>query len=609
MATIPFEKFEIDEEARGITFSVASDQPYERYDCEKGYPYEEVLVVSEEAVDLHRLNGGAAVLWGHDTDDLLGIVERAWVDGDRVYVRCRFSRHDPHADRVWADILDGTIRNVSIGYAVNHYTEKREGNTIRRYVDAWMPYECSIVSVPADETVGIRSMKKSRKEEELQKPQAAPAEAPETPADAKVVPDAAEMPKEPEDAQEAPATAQEAPEAEGGAEKPDDATARIAELEAEIALLKGRMEDLEKPVEEPAPAPVDAPANNEDAEEIKACGDALGVPKEEQEKAIGSGMTARDFKAKFRNFEIISTEKKEHKMTKFQEYLRAGDFSSKFTFNRDAPYGGFGGQSGEGGASLIGTETKPLVAALEKVIGVKGFRTMAGLTSNISIPVQTSRNVIYKTDHLRDAGTASNPAMTPVAMSPVKLTGNTRIGKELLVQANDDIEAFVIDSLTKEIGYKVEDYLLGKVATGAGGSVTYSALSAIDWDDILAFEAAIGGYALTEPAYVMSPTARAALKGIAKVANYPAFLCENNEINGYKVNVSGCVANNDIYFGDWSKLLLGIWGEGLEIMVNPYTYAKEGDVEIVASMCVDAAVLQADAFVVGSVEASSSSSN
>ena len=32
-----------------------------------------------------------------------------------------------------------------------------------------------------------------------------------------------------------------------------------------------------------------------------------------------------------------------------------------------------------------------------------------------------------------------------------------------LVQANDDVEAFVIDSLTREISYKIEAYMLGKV--------------------------------------------------------------------------------------------------------------------------------------------------
>ena len=328
----------------------------------------------------------------------------------------------------------------------------------------------------------------------------------------------------------------------------------------------------------------------------------MGVPKEEQEKAIKAGITARDFKSKYRNFNInINTSKKERNTMKLADYLREGNFSEKFTVRT---FAGFGGQTGEGGAPLIGTETQPLVAALEKVIGVKGYRTIAGLTSNISIPVQSTRNVAYQTEHLRDAATTSNPAFTNVMLTPVKISGNTRIGKELIAQVNDDIEAFIVDSLTKEIGYKVEDYMLGKVATGATGSVTYSALTAIDWDDVLAFEASIGGYALENPAYVMSPAARAALKGIAKAGTFPVFLCEDNKVNGYDVNVSGCVGNNNIYFGDWSKLLLGIWGNGLEIMVNPYTYAKEGDVEIVASICIDAAVLQGDAFVVGSVASS-----
>jgi HK97 family phage major capsid protein len=235
---------------------------------------------------------------------------------------------------------------------------------------------------------------------------------------------------------------------------------------------------------------------------------------------------------------------------------------------------------------------------------------MAGLTSNISIPVQTGRNTVAQTEHLRDAATASDPVFTPVTLSPVKLAGATRIGKELIMQANDDVEAFIVDSLTKEIAYKLEAFLLNKVTTGANGSVTYSALGAVDWDDILAFEAALGGFALSEPAYVMSPAARAALKGIPKAGTFPMFLCtEENEVNGYKVNVSGCVGNDNIYFGDWDKLVCGIWGNGLEVLVNPYKYSLEGDVEIVASLCVDAAVVHGDAFVVGTVEEASSSSS
>lgn len=580
MERISFEKFEIDEENRSITFSCASDLPYERYDYENDRAYKEILVISEEAVDFHRLNGGASLLWGHDTDDLIGVVDNAYIVENKLFVKVRFSKNDKKADRIWKDILDGLIKNVSVGYAVEHFLEKEVDNELVRYVDRWMPYEVSIVSIPADETVGIRSMKKKTTREAMK---------PEDP-------DKMETENEQEQEQEPTPENTEALQTENEA------------LKAENEELKARLKELEEQVVDDAAnneenAPDNPPENapeNPDAEEIKACGDAMGVPKEEQEKAIKAGITAREFKQVYRNFNInININKKERNTMKFAEYLREGNFSDKFTVRT---FAGFGGQTGEGGAPLIGTETQPLVAALEKVIGVKGFRTIAGLTSNISIPVQSTRNVAYQTTHLRDAATTSNPAFTNVMLTPVKISGNTRIGKELIAQVNDDVEAFIIDSLTKEIGYKVEDYMLGKVATGATGSVTYSALNAIDWDDVLAFEAAIGGYALDNPAYVMSPAARAALKGIAKAGTFPVFLCEDNKVNGYDVNVSGCVGNNNIYFGDWSKLLLGIWGNGLEIMVNPYTYAKEGDVEIVASICIDAAVLQGDAFVVGSVQ-------
>lgn len=587
MEKIPFEKFEVDEENRSITFSCASDLPYERYDDENDRAYKEILVISEEAVDLHRLNGGASLLWGHDTDDLIGVVDNAYIVENKLFVKVRFSKNDKRADRIWKDILDGLIKNVSVGYAVEHFIEKEVDNELVRYVDRWMPYEVSIVSVPADETVGIRSMKKKTTREAMK---------PENPDK-----------MDAENKQE-----QECPQCPKGEKGDCGIEAENEALKAENEQLKAKIKELEEQDvdetannEENAPenAPAEQPENpeNPDAEEIKACGDAMGVPKEEQEKAIKAGITAREFKQNFRNFNInINTTKKEKRDMKFAEYLREGNFNEKFTLNRN--FTGFGGQTGEGGAPLIGTETQPLVAALEKVIGVKGFRTISGLTSNISIPVQTTRNVAYQTAHLRDAATTSNPVFTNVMLTPVKISGNTRIGKELIAQANDDVEAFIIDSLTKEIGYKVEDYMLGKVAAGATGSVTYSALTAIDWADVLAFEAAIGGYALEEPAYVMSPAARAALKGIAKAGTFPVFLCEDNMVNGYKVNVSGCVGNDNIYFGDWSKLLLGIWGQGLEIMVNPFTYAKEGDVEIVASICVDAAVTQGDAFVVGSVQ-------
>ena len=66
----------------------------------------------------------------------------------------------------------------------------------------------------------------------------------------------------------------------------------------------------------------------------------------------------------------------------------------------------------------------------------------------------------------------------------------------------------------------------------------------------------------------MSPAARAALKGIPMAQNVAAkFICEDNEINGYPCNVSGCVSNDNIFFGDFDQLVAAFWGPGLEIIV------------------------------------------
>ena len=123
MQKINFEKFQVNEETREITFSCASDKPYQRYDQEHEIAYNQILVVDESAVNLQRLNNSAPLLFNHDTDKLLGMVEKAWIVEDRIFVRVRFSANDSFADRIYKDILDGLIKNVSISYLVQDYED------------------------------------------------------------------------------------------------------------------------------------------------------------------------------------------------------------------------------------------------------------------------------------------------------------------------------------------------------------------------------------------------------------------------------------------------------------------------------------------------------
>ena len=568
---IDFNKFEVDEESQEIIFSCASELPYTRYEC--GIEYDEVLKIDKNSVDLSRLNGGASVLFNHDPDQLLGVVEKAFIANRKVFVTCRFSKNDHFSVRIYKDILEGLVKNISIGYQILDYEDFTENGRNIRNVTKWMIYEVSVVSIPADASVGIRSLKVAE-EEKVEEPVEEEKVEETAPAEEAV---------ETEEAVEEKPVAEEAVETE---EEPVETEKEKVEKAVETEEEKVVEEEI---VEETAPA-----LDEEEKVEIEKIGSDFGVAEEEVKRAISENLSVREFKnlilTKNKTFKI--KENKNMNRKEFTDYLNARNFDNPFTL-RDF--------SGFAPAGLVATETMPLVAALEKRLGVKGFRTISGLNSQIEIPVQTGRHTVYAPG-VNETGTDSNPEITKLVLAPKKFVASTVIGKEMLVASNSDIEAFIVDAITKELAYEVENYMLEKVLAGAGKEINYSNINAITWQDVLAFESAIGGFNTSDASFVMSAPARAALKGIEKAEGTARYICENNEVNGYKVEVSGCVKNDNIYFGDWSNLVLATFGEGLSITIDPYTEARSGAVVVVGSICVDSGLIAPAAFTVGKVQ-------
>lgn len=136
-------------EERTIELSVSSDLPYLRW-----FGYEE-LEHSDSSVNLSRLNDGANVLFNHNRDDYIGIVKKAWLSGGKQYNQILFDTHDL-AEKIYQSILAGIVRNVSIGYEINEVklTGKQDDLDVYR-VTKWTPLETSIVTVPADASVGV----------------------------------------------------------------------------------------------------------------------------------------------------------------------------------------------------------------------------------------------------------------------------------------------------------------------------------------------------------------------------------------------------------------------------------------------------------------------
>ena len=144
------ERAAIDEAARTATLAFASEQPYERW---WGI---EILDTTATAMRQGRLRGGANLLCDHNTRDVVGVVESVEIGADRVArAVVRFGK-SARAEEVWQDVKDGIRRNVSVGYLIHQavLVETKDGLDTYRVTD-WEPFEVSLVSVPADPTVGV----------------------------------------------------------------------------------------------------------------------------------------------------------------------------------------------------------------------------------------------------------------------------------------------------------------------------------------------------------------------------------------------------------------------------------------------------------------------
>ncbi|GGG48049.1 hypothetical protein GCM10008026_31630 [Chelatococcus composti] len=128
-------------------------------------PFDEILVVSRDAVDLSRLNAGGPALDSHSmwsTFAQVGVVDRAWIEGGQGRATIRFPSKgvDERADRMFAMVSEGIIRNVSVGYSVDKVRvipPEKVGDVEKRIVERWTPHEISFVTVPADAGAQVRS--------------------------------------------------------------------------------------------------------------------------------------------------------------------------------------------------------------------------------------------------------------------------------------------------------------------------------------------------------------------------------------------------------------------------------------------------------------------
>ncbi|GLT20791.1 hypothetical protein GCM10007933_02430 [Zoogloea oryzae] len=137
----------VDLEARTCTFPFSSEEPVEMWiGCE-------ILSHDPGSMRAGIRQTALNLLFNHKRDDLLGVIEKLWIGPDRRgYCTVRFGR-DERGEWAMQQAADGVLVNASFMYQVYRYVVDEEEDTYTA-ID-WEPYEVSLVTIPADATVGL----------------------------------------------------------------------------------------------------------------------------------------------------------------------------------------------------------------------------------------------------------------------------------------------------------------------------------------------------------------------------------------------------------------------------------------------------------------------
>lgn len=241
---------------------------------------------------------------------------------------------------------------------------------------------------------------------------------------------------------------------------------------------------------------------------------------------------------------------------------------------------------------------EPLRAKL--VLAQAGASYMTGLVGNISIPAYSGSQVTWEGE-VADAKDGAG-AFTEVKLEPKRLTAYIDLSKQFLIQDSVSAEEMLKRDIVNAIANKLEATILGAeegTATKPAGMLNGVAADseAITYEDIVGMEAELEEANVRgEIKFIVSPSAKAALKTTKIDAGSGKFAMEGNEVNGYPVISTSAVAGKGVIYGNFNDLVIGQWG-GIDLTVDPYTQAANGKVRLVINAYFDAKPRRAESFV------------
>ena len=594
-------KFKIDEEARTVEFPFSSEMPVDR-----GYLGREVLDHRAESVDLSRLKDAGPLLFNHDRDKPIGVVEDAYLKNKRGYVKVRFS-DNPFPSEVFNDVKSGILRGVSTGYAVNKTEEEssEDGDSNQYRVVAWQPLEVSICSLAADPSVGVGRGAITTQQKETsnickeQREDAVTA-----------TPVAPHKPNPPVKTVDMSATPESIEVVRAETEKSvlSKERARVASIRELCATHK--LPELAKTAEDNGMSIEETRAKALDAISKKPVETVSPVEldqKQQERYSLVSGIRAA-LTGDWSEAGYVRELSQEVERSGLKRSAERSFFVPFTALTKRATYVTSGATTG---GNLVATDLydQDFIEALRnqsKMMSL-GVKALPGLVGDVAIPRRSGVSSTYYLSSETTAITQSESTFDQVTMTPKNLAALSKYSRQTLLTATPGIEELIRTDLTDGLNLAVDLGILngagssgaptgimqtsgiGSVAIGTnGGAVTIEAL--VDLEEQILID---NGNVSDNMAYVTNAKVLAELKKLragGSASGDGSFLWNTDpssigrggtpgSVNGYPLAVTNQVPSNltkgsssgvcsAVLMGDFSQTSVGFWGSGLEITVG-----------------------------------------
>lgn len=253
------------------------------------------------------------------------------------------------------------------------------------------------------------------------------------------------------------------------------------------------------------------------------------------------------------------------------------------------------------GAETVATETWDLLTALrdKSAIVKAGAQVYSNLVGDVEIPIMGRETVSFAGE--LDMVSGAPASFTSVSLKPQRVTCTVPVSKTWLRQNSPAVEAQLKNSIIDAINEKVEREILGDSATYFDGlMVSADTTSAVTYEDIVEMETSIEGNNMTT-VFICDAKAKGALKLISRQEGSTIAVWNEGQIDDMPTYVTNAIKSTDgtkgnIVAVDASQVVIGYWGDVLDIVVDPYSRSRENIVNIVVTTYVDSAVVRDGAY-------------